>query len=120
MTFVLSALLVVVVAILGWVLLPILTMIITMPIMLIVGFVNKFLAYMLSRYTGLAVDFAILIWLISWSGTKWNIVTWPAWLVAGWAMFTAGNTLILFDIQCYLTDSGAWAPKRDDVETQPG
>jgi hypothetical protein len=91
-----------------------------MPVMLIVGIVNKFLAYMLSRYTGLMIDFGVMIWLITWAGAKWGLVTWPAWLVAGWCMFTAGNTLILFDIQCYLTNTGAWAPKHLDVEASPG
>lgn len=120
MTFVGSALLVIVVAVLGWALLPIVSMLLTFPLLFILSPINKFLAYMVSRYTGLAFDFGVMIWLITWAGARWELVTWPAWLVAGWCMFTAGNTLILFDVQCYLTDSGAWAPKHLDVESSPG
>ena len=111
MIFVLSTLLVIVVAALGWLILPMTSFIITIPIMLVLRFINKLFAYLLSRYVGLAFDFGILIWLITWAGAKWELVTWPAWLVAGWCMFTAGNTLILFDIRCYVTSSGAWVPK---------
>jgi hypothetical protein len=110
MTYVLSGLLVVVVAILGWILLPAVSFIITIPLMLILRFINKVLAYMVSRYAGLAFDFVVMIWLITWAGARWDLVTWPAWTMAGWCMFTAGNTLILFDIRCYVTESGIWAP----------
>jgi hypothetical protein len=111
MTYILSGLLVVIVAILGWLVLPVIGLIVTIPIQIIISFVNKFLGYMVSRYVTLAFDFAAMIWVISWTGERWGLVTWPAWILAGWCMFTVGNTLILFDIQCYVTDSGAWAPK---------
>jgi len=108
--YVLSGLLVVAVAFLCW-WLPLIGLIVTIPIQIIISFVNRFLGYMLSRYITLAFEFVLIIWLITWAGERWGLVTWPAWIWAGWSMFRNGNTMILFDIQCYLTDSGAWAPK---------
>lgn len=116
MTYVLSGLLVVIVAILGWAVLPMVGLVVTLPIQLFLTFINRFLGYMVSRYATLAFDFAVMIWLITWAGGKWGLITWPAWIVAGLCMFTAGNTLIFFDIQCYLANSGVWAPKHGAAE----
>jgi hypothetical protein len=110
MTIALSILLVAVVAVLGFAVLPFVSSMLLLPIDLVVGFLSIWLSYMVSRYSSLAFSIAILIWLINFAGTKFDLVTWPAWIVAGWSMFTAGNTLIFFDISCYLGDRGAWAP----------
>lgn len=114
-TLLLSALLVIAVAALGWAILPILSMVVTLPIMFTLRLMNKFLAYMISRYVSLFFDIAVLALLINWAGAKFGLITWPAWLVAGWCMVAAGNTLILFDIQCYLNNSGAWARHRGEA-----
>ncbi|HEY9085059.1 MAG TPA: hypothetical protein VIN40_03845 [Candidatus Tyrphobacter sp.] len=116
MTFLLSTALVIVVAILGFVLLPMVSLVVLLPIQMIVGLVNKRLGYMASRYSSLAFDVAVLLLLITWAGDRFALVTWPAWLVAGLAMFMAGNTLIFFDIRCYLSDGGAWAKPSDITE----
>lgn len=112
MAILLSALLVIVTAVLGWAILPFLSMIVTFPIMFILRPLNKFLAYMISRYASLVFDVAVLALLINWAGGRFVLITWPAWLVAGWCMFAAGNTLILFDIRCYLSNSGIWSTDR--------
>jgi hypothetical protein len=109
MIVVLSLVLVFVVAALGFWILPFLGMIVVgYPVTVILRPINKWVAYMVSRYGTFVLDCFVLAWIIIWAGNKWGLITWPAWLVAGWAILMEGNTLLFFDLHCYLTDSGAW------------
>ena len=104
----LSLVLVFVVAALGFWILPFLGMIIGIPVAVVLKAINRWFAYMVSRYATFVSDCFVLAWIIIWAGNKWSLTTWPAWLVAGLAIFMEGNTLLFFDLDCYLTDSGAW------------
>jgi hypothetical protein len=108
MSIVYAILLALVVAVLGFWLLVFPEMLITFSVAAVLRFINRWFAYMVSRYLSVALDCVVLAWIIVWAGDTWGLITWPAWLVAGYAIFTSGNTLLFFDLDCYLTETGAW------------
>jgi hypothetical protein len=111
MIILLSVLFAIVVGIVGYIVLPIATTVITLPTLLLLRPINGRLAYLVSRYIDFAVCAVLLSLMVSLPGTKFQLITWPAWIAAGWSFLTIGNTLILWDLRCYLMDTGAWAPR---------
>jgi hypothetical protein len=106
----LSALLVVVVVIVGrFVLAPLTFVIVILPVIAVLRHVNRLLAYMASRYLGFAFDVVVLAGIVAWAGAALSLITWPAWIAAGWFILSIGRTLIFWDIQCYVRRTGAWA-----------
>jgi hypothetical protein len=118
MSILLSLLLVVAVVILGWVVLPILGFLVIMPTQLVVSFVNRFAGYLVARYTGLIVDIVVLVWFINWAGEKFQITTWPAWIVGIIAIGSMVATVVGFDVRCYQNGTGAWAFRRNSEDAR--
>jgi|GEM_PF-5114989 len=89
---------------------PLVTSIPFLAILALTGYISKRLAWFFGRYVTSAVAILLLIAIIVWGVNYFGLIAWPAWLVAAFCIFADINTLVQFDIDCYLNDKGIYAP----------
>lgn len=110
MSVIFSILFVLVVLILGYAVLPMLSTVVSMALIIALRPISKTLGYFVGRYVSFALWVWALIEIIGIGGDRFNLVTWPAWVVAAFCVVSGGNTLVLFDCRCYMTQSGVFGP----------